>query len=176
MKILTFDENKRLIVELPKLTQSDKEGNADLSAMGEARRNKGQVELAFFKKDFEYTTHHSIEQLYAWQYIRSNQEKLLKAFFKYTKEVLYPVHIEFIGFDEVFFPTIEKVEDLRKSLGISEIHFFQEHKHGVAYVAYSFDFTGDFEHGVVLIAHKDEILGWEEDVVNDKVLADKESE
>lgn len=172
MKALTFDEDKRVIIKLPILTQNDKQGSTDLSARGEARRNKGEVELAFFEEEFEYTTHPSTEQLYALQYIRSNQEKLLKTFFQYTKEVLYPVHIEFIGFDEVSFPTIKKVTDLRKSLGISEIYFFQEHKDGVAYVAYSFDFTGDFEHGVVLIAHKDEILGWEEDVVNDKVIAD----
>lgn len=172
MITLNFDEENKSIITLPILTQSDQEGNENLSTRGEERRNKGQVELYFFSDEFEYSTKPTSEQLNAINFIKSNQKELVEAFFKYTKEVLYPTHIEFIGYDETSFPEINSTEDLRKSLGLSEIYIWKEHKNEISYVAFSFDFTGDFEHGVKLIVHQNRILGWEEDLVNDKVLAD----
>ncbi|MGB1204846.1 MAG: DUF6985 domain-containing protein [Chitinophagales bacterium] len=170
---LNFEKNKSTII-LQELTQSDKKGNEHFSSRGEERRNKGEVELYFFGGEFEFSTEPSKEQINALNFIETNQENLVEAFFKYTKEVLYPTHIEFIGYDDVSFPEIEKIKDLRKSLGLSEIYIWKEHKNEIAYVAFGFDFTGDFEHGVKLIVHKNRILGWEEDLANDKVLVDKE--
>ena len=174
MTTLNFDEENKSIITLRTVTQSDQEGNEYLSTQGEEQRNKGQVELYFFSDEFEYSTKPTREQINALNFIKTNQKELVEAFFKYTKEVLYPTHIEFIGYDEVAFPEIKNIEDLRKSLGLSEIHIWKEHKDEIAYVAFSFEFTGDFEHGVILILHQNKILGWEEDLTNDKVLADME--
>lgn len=172
MNTLNFNEDQRVIIHLPELTQNDKPGNEDLSKRGEESRNKGDVELMFNTEDYEFTTNPSKEQLNALEYIKTHQKELLEAFYKYTKEVLYPVHIEFIGYDEISFPELKSLDDLRKSLGIFEILIWKHHKEDTAYVAYWFEFTGDFEHGVILIAHKNRILGWEEDLVDDKIIAD----
>ena len=174
MTTLNFNKERQAIINLPELTQSDREGNKHLSNIREEARDKGEVSIAFFSDEFEYSINPTIEQLNALEYIQVHQRGLLLAFFNYTKDVLYPTHIGFIGYDEISFPEITSIEDLRKTLGLSEIYFWKENKEGISYVAYSFDFTGDFEHGTILIAHKDRILGWEEDLVKEKVLVDLE--
>lgn len=172
MTALNFSEENKIVIQAPVLTQHDKTGNEMFSSLSEAQRNKGEVEVAFLTEDYEYSPSPSEAQLQALQYILDHQAGLIEAFFDYTKRVLYPTYIEFIGFDEIDFPEINEPNELRKSLGITEIYIWPNAKNEMAYVAYSFDFTGDFEHGVILIAHQDQILGWEEDLVNDKVLAD----
>lgn len=171
--MLNFNNERQVIFNLPVLTQSDQEGNEHFAGGREEKRNKGEVPVAFFAIDeFEYSLTPTIEQLNALDYLQQHQNELLSSFFNYTKEVLYPTHIGYIGYDEISFPEMNSVEDLRKSLGLSEIYIWEEHKEGISYTAYLFDFTGDFEHGTILIAHKDRILGWEEDLVKDKILAD----
>ncbi len=173
METLNYNEEQRIVLNLPGLTQKDQPGNEMLGSTAEAKRDKGEVSMVFCSEDYEPVAQPSPEQLEALDFIKNHEAELVEAFFKYTKEVLYPTHIEFIGFDEINFPEIHGVKDLRKSLGINDIYIWPQHKEGVSYVAYYFDFTGDFEHGVYLIAHKTRILGWEEDLVFDKVEADK---
>jgi hypothetical protein len=169
MNNFTFDEYQMTQIELPILTQRGK-GNT-FRTFTEESRNQGIAGLCFLK-DGEGIAEPSQEQLNALRYILEHQQELIEALYEYTKTVLYPVHIGYIGFDENSFPEINSFDDLYKTLGIDTVYIFPESKNDISYVSLYFEFTGDFEHGVYIVLHKSRILGWEEDTDNKKVIED----
>ena len=175
MKTFEFNEYNRATLELPVLTQADQPGNENLSASGEENRESGLVEIAFMAEgnSWEYTQQPTPQQLNSLEFIKNNQQAILEQLYDYTKNTLYPVHIGYIGFDEVSFPEINSVEDLRNTLGINAIILFREYKEDIAYWAFECDFTGDFEHGTTLVMHQLKVLGWQEDLTKELVIADQ---
>lgn len=170
-----FDEYKFTSIHLPILTQADKQGNSHFGEKAENKRNNGIVELAFFADTYcEHSEIPTSNQLKTLDFIKENQRELIEAIYKYTKEELYPTHIGYIGYDEISFPNINNSDDLRKAIGINEIYIVREYKKGFCYFLMNFDFSGDYEHGVILVFHKTRVLGWEEDINYDKINADIE--
>jgi len=174
MQVFEFDNNNMATIEMPILTQADQKCNEHFSPSREKNRNSGFLKIGFFSKEsgWDFSQDPSAEQLKCLEFIKENQNEILKSLFEYTKDTLYPVHIGFIGFDEVSFPEINQVDDLRLSLGINSILFFYEHKDECSYCAFDCDFSGDYEHGVKILMNKLNVLGWEEDLSKEKVLKD----
>lgn len=131
-----------------------------------------KLSWTFFGENFSYTQLPSTEQQFCLDFIKDNEEKILKLIFEYTKNTLYPVHIGFIGDDETSFPKLNSIDDLRKALGLKTIYIWQESKQQVSYYGLSYDFSGDFEHGTIIIMHGLRILGWEEDLNKEKIIMD----
>ncbi|UZR96096.1 DUF6985 domain-containing protein [Chondrinema litorale] len=174
MPQFNFDSYNHVIVEMPVLAQQDKDGNEHFFSFFEANRNNGLVNIGFFGEVncWEHEQHYSNEQLAAWSFVEDHQAEILAALFDYTKNILYPTHLEYIGYDEVSFPEINSVDDLRKALGVNLISFFYEHKEGVSYCGLDCSFSGDYEHGVQIVMHKTNILGWQENLGKELVFAD----
>jgi len=174
MNKFEFDHNNNAQIEMPILMQSELVGNKHFSSIRESNRNKGVVKIGFFGEEscWEYENIFTEPQSASLEFIKTNQAEILDVLFHYVKDDLYPEHIGYIGYDEVSFPTLSTVNDLRKALGIHTISLFNEHKDGLSYYGLSCDFSGDFEHGVNIIMHKLSVLGWEENMGKDKVLKD----
>ena len=113
-----FNEYNETLFHLPILTQMNLEPSAYLGYKdSKARRKEGNVKVKFEdKKGWEGTQIPCNEQLNTLQYLLDNQEEMLNSFFQYTKNVLYPTHIEYIGNDEISFPELNTLEDLRMAL------------------------------------------------------------
>jgi hypothetical protein len=167
-----FDENNLTTTTLPLLSQCNIAGNGSFFSRYEERRNTGIVEVAFFGESFEYTQLPTTDQLRCLEFINENQEEILNLLFEYTRNTLYPVHIGYIGDDEISFPKLNGIEDLWKALRVRTIYIWQESKDKASYCGLSCYFSGDVEHGTIIIMHKFRILGWEEDLSKEKVSID----
>ena len=95
-------------------------------------------------KDWEYEQEFSEQQLAALDFIKENQKEILQSLFDYTKVQLYPEHIGYIGYDEVSFPELNNIDDLRKALGINLISIYTEHKGTLSYFGLTCDFSVSF--------------------------------
>ena len=140
-------------------------------------REKGLVWVEFISENADNnfrTSEPSPQQLNALEFIKEHQQELLTAFYEYTKDTLYPVHKQFIDDEEVFFPQLNSVEDLKKALAIDVIYIWEQSKADTSYVSILFEFSGDFEHGTHLVLHQSRTLGWEEDNDDKLILADME--
>ena len=167
-----FDENNITQVEFPVLAQSHHEPSEHFAKSSELRRNQGIIQLGFLGKKsmWEYQILFTQGQIATLEFIKSNQLEILKSLFEYTKNKLYPEHIGYIGYDETSFPPLNKISNLRKSLGVNFITLYIEEKLNSNYFALTCDFSGDFEHGVNIIMNRTHILGWEENLGNDLIL------
>jgi len=169
-----FNENNISQIELSVLAQSNHEPSEHFPKSNESRRNQGIIKLGFLGKDscWEYETHPSKSQIRTLEFIESNQLEILKSLFEYTKEILYPEHIGYIGFDETSFPLLNEISNLRKALGVNFITLYIEEKPNSNYFALTCDFSGDFEHGANIIMNGTKILGWEENLGKDFIISD----
>ena len=166
-----FDTLNITTIELDQLTQKGSENV--FGSRTELNRKKGIVDVAFFNEEGrDYTNDPAAEQLNAINYIKENQQELITILYNYTKNVLYPEHMQFIDVDEISFPVIHGPHELYKTLGINTIYVFRQSREDTAYVMFDFEFTGDFEHGVYIAFHKSRILGWESDLTDKKINAD----
>lgn len=166
-----FDTLNITTIELDQLTQ--KETDNVFGSRTEQHRKKGLVDVVFFNAaGRDYTTDPTAEQLNAIAYIKENQQEIINNLYTFTKNVLYPEHMQFIDIDEISFPVIRGPHELYRTLGIRTIYVFPQVREDVAYVMADFEFTGDFEHGVHIAFHKSRILGWESDLTDKKINAD----
>lgn len=168
---IIFNDSESSTFNLPIIVQKDNPGNKYFSSFTEDQRNQGNVEVCFYNISGR-TTEPTIEQKNALRYVIEHQKQLIEAFFKYTKDFLYPIHIGYIGYDEVSFPEIANSEELRKAMGLVSINIWSEHKEDCSYISFRFDFSGDYEHGTYLVCHKSKVLGWEEDLDTKLIAAD----
>jgi hypothetical protein len=150
METFLFDEYQWTTISLPILAQALNFGKREKS-----KRKKGLVGLTFFT---ETPTAHQLKTL---DFIRENQRELVEAIYHYTKEVLYPTHIQFVGYDKIQFPAIQKSQDLKKTLGINTIYIVPESQDDSGSFQIRFNFSG-YSHGVGLFFHQTQILGWVE--------------
>jgi hypothetical protein len=178
MADFVFNEEHQTTVELPILTQPGLPESEHFWESRREMREKGLVWVEFMSEngddDFR-TTDPSAQQLNALEFIKEHQQELLTAFYDYTKNQLYPIHKQFIDDEEIFFPQLSSVADLKKALAIDVIYVWEESKADTSYVSILFEFSGDFEHGTHLVLHQNRILGWEEDNDNKLIFADIES-
>ncbi|OQP58743.1 DUF6985 domain-containing protein [Niastella populi] len=166
-----FDTLHIATIELNQLTQKETENV--FGSRTEQLRKKGLVDVVFFNAaGRDYTTDPTAEQLNAIAYIKENQQEIINSLYNYTKNVLYPEHMQFIDVDEISFPIIQGPHELYKTLGIRTIYVFPQNKEGIAYVMADFEFTGDFEHGVHIAFHKSRILGWDAAPNDEKINED----
>lgn len=98
------------------------------------------------------------EQLNAIQYIIQNQddvlERLCNALNKINKK--YGEYNE----EHDWYPENLTVNNLGTIFYLSEIEILVEHKEGVSYLQFKGEYKGDYEHGLVLVLHRDKLIGF----------------
>lgn len=177
MAHFVFSEDLQTTVELPVLTQPGLPESEHFWSSRREMREKGLAWVEFMSEspdDNFRTTQPSSQQLNALEFVIEHQQELLTAFYEYTKNTLYPVHKQFIDDEEVFFPQLNSIVDLKKALAIDIIYIWEKSKADTSYMSILFEFSGDFENGTHLVLHKNQILGWEEDNDNKLIIADLE--
>jgi hypothetical protein len=169
-----YDKNNITQIKLPLLAQSTHKPNEHFPKVTESRRNEGIIQLGVLGEEscWEYETQMSENQVRTIEFIKMNQGEILKSIFEYTKNKLYPEHIGYIGFDEISFPPLNQISDLRQALGVNFVTIYIEEKENSAYYGLTCDFSGDFEHGVNIILNGAKVLGWEENLGNGLVIKD----
>lgn len=93
-------------------------------------------------------------------YLIEHQQQILELVYDYTKNILYPAWVDRIGYDELLFPELFSINDLKQVLAISDLTVYAVQKESISYIDVSFEFLPDIEHGVTLALHKSRILGW----------------
>ncbi len=108
------------------------------------------------------------------KWIQNNQKHILESLFNHVKNVLYPFYLSEIDFDEDWFPPLNKLSDLSNVLGIESIAIDTHSKNGISYAYYSFKFSVDDEHGIVIILHKTELIGFDQigSIDDQKIIED----
>lgn len=75
---------------------------------------------------------------------------------------IYPAIKEQYGYDPEdavkYTPDITSIDDFKKVIGITTIHFLPVSREGIAYTGYSFSCNWDEEHGLGIITHKERII------------------
>lgn len=74
MTTLNFNNERQAIINLPELTQSDSEGNKHLPNIREEARDKGEVSIAFFSDEFEYSINPTMNSLMRWNILKYIKE------------------------------------------------------------------------------------------------------
>lgn len=104
----------------------------------------------------------SAEQVKAFAFLKENGPAVAQAILKaiYKK---YPRLRENYLYDEEeakeCMPAIQKVEDLRKLIGLGTVHVLAVAKNGAAYVGFEFGCTWDEEHGLGVMTHGKRVIG-----------------
>jgi hypothetical protein len=101
------------------------------------------------------------EQVRAFQFLLGNEHSLsisvLAAIFSE-----YPTLRNSYDYDEEeaveLMPEIERAEQLRSLIGLSNIHVLSVAKDGVAYLGFEFGCTWDNEHGLGVMTHRDRVV------------------
>ena len=57
-----------------------------------------------------------------------------------------------------FMPVVDKIEQFKKLIGLSQIHIMEVSKDNISYVGYEFSCTWDDEHGIGFMTHKQRII------------------
>lgn len=100
-------------------------------------------------------------QAAACQYLRDHQEEIRDAVLQ-AVFAKYPDLQELYGYegDEAseYLPDIERPEQLRALIGLSNVHIFATAKDGMVYVGLEFGCTWDSEHGLGAMTHTSRVV------------------
>jgi hypothetical protein len=101
------------------------------------------------------------EQVRAYQYLLDHEKavrnSVLRAVFDY-----YPGERDLSDSDEEeseeLIPEIERVGDLRRLIGLSNVHVLAVTKNGLSFLGLEFGCAWDREHGLAVMTHKDRVV------------------
>ena len=97
----------------------------------------------------------------AINYFYENQEKLLNSFCNGIIEH-YPKLMEIYSieeYDEEYgFPELKSIEDVKKIIGIGNIHILDDQKDDYSYLGFECGCPWDEEHGLGVIMHKERVI------------------
>lgn len=103
------------------------------------------------------------EQLLAIDYLSNNPEKIKTALLK-AVEANYAELKDTYGYneededDQLFFPSIESLEDYRNVFGIGNVFIHVSNKDGLAYIGFEGGCSWDEEHGLGIVLHQDRLV------------------
>lgn len=149
-------------IQLPVLTQKEIPEPAHYGSnnLNSKNRSDGIVPLTLSDSKNCYSIELTQEQINALIYLTEHQQEILELVYDYTKNTLYPVWIDWIGYDDFLFPELLSINDLKQALAISDLIVYEAHKENFSYIDITFEFLPDQEHGVTLTLHKSRIVGW----------------
>jgi hypothetical protein len=118
----------------------------------------GYVGIHFEKSDFEKP---QLFQEKSINYFLENQEVILNALcegiIKYYPKLMEIYEIS--DFDEEFgFPELKNINDVKKIIGIGNIHVLEDQKDGYSYLGFECGCPWDTEHGLGVIMHKERVI------------------
>lgn len=107
------------------------------------------------------------EQINALNFILKNEEKVYKSLFNSLKEVIIPDAKKYYDLEnedeeiiQNWFPKINSIDDMKEIVGIYEIQIEMQHKNGIAWTSFLFDFSADQEHGLKMTFEGDNFLNF----------------
>jgi hypothetical protein len=123
------------------------------------------------------------EQINAINFILNNEEKIYQEVFKNLKEIIIPDAKKNFDLDnedkatvEYWFPKLQSIADMNKTLGIGGIGVDIEYRNGIAWTSYMFDFSAEEEHGLIMTFEGDKFLdfGAIGDYTHEKIMTKEE--
>lgn len=166
MKKYEFNGNWNSTIELMFFTRL----NSDKFYRYETRKSHRKL-LELGKVPLSITDERTInpvpeeEQINAINFILNNEEKIYQAVFKNLKEKIIPDAKRDFDLDaedeetkEYWFPKLQSIDDMKKTLGIGGIGVDIEYRNGIAWTSYMFDFSAEEEHGLIMIFEGDKFL------------------
>jgi hypothetical protein len=126
---------------------------------------QGLVDVTF-KDILNDDTEPLVAQINTLNYIHDNQNSIMESLLAIAKsEYVYAKEFYIISdaadyIDEDTFPTLNNVNDLKKALGLMEIHIEIPAKKGFSYATYYFKCSWEEEHGFAVTLHKDRLLNY----------------
>lgn len=98
------------------------------------------------------------EQIHSIEYIIDNQDKVLEdlciAFNTINKK-----YGEYCG-EHDWYPDVLTINNLGSIFYISEIAILVEHKNEKSYTQFTGEYSGDYEHGLILVMHNGKLIGF----------------
>jgi hypothetical protein len=124
-------------------------------------KSDGRARLTIDPEDEEARTPPLPEQRQAYQLLLDTESNvgnsILEAIF-----AKYPGMRKSYGYDDdeaaELMPEIERPKQLRKLIGLSEVHVLNVAKVGIAYIGFEFGCTWDSEHGLGVMTHRDRVI------------------
>lgn len=95
----------------------------------------------------------------AIHYLVKNENVLLQSLFSIFKNQINPKFVEWCGEDE-WIPELHSHHDFGKLARINNIQVLTHHKSNVAYLRIDFEYKGDEEHGIAIVLHQDQLIGF----------------
>jgi hypothetical protein len=130
-------------------------------AVSSRAKSDGNARLTVTPVNDEERTPPVHAQIRAYQLLLDNEPKvhdsvLLAIFAK------YPGMRDSYGYDDEeaaeLMPEIERAEQLRMLIGLSNVHVLNVAKDGIAYIGFEFGCTWDGEHGLGVMTHRDRVI------------------
>jgi hypothetical protein len=130
-------------------------------ALSSRAESDGSARLTVRPKDEDTRTPPSPEQNQAFRFLLDNEkvvaDSVLRAIF-----AEYPALRDSYGYDDYeaaeLMPEIERAEQLRPLVGLSNVHVLNVAKHGIAYIGFEFGCKWDEEHGLGVTTHRDRVV------------------
>lgn len=154
---LNFEEGEEWYLE--KEFENVKEfRETGLYSMAKSNDSNGYVGIYVQEYDFDQPQDF---QKNALNYFNNNQEKVLIAICNGIIEY-YPKLMEMYSveeFDEEYgFPELKDINDVKKIIGIGNIHILDDQKDDYSYLGFECGCPWDEEHGLGIIIHKERVI------------------
>lgn len=92
-------------------------------------------------------------------YLIENEHSLVESIFEVFKGQINKQHVEWCG-EEEWIPELDTVRDFGKLARIDNIQILTDNKDQFSYLRIDFEYLGDEEHGIAIILHKDQLVGF----------------
>ncbi|PHN00567.1 DUF6985 domain-containing protein [Flavilitoribacter nigricans] len=92
-------------------------------------------------------------------YLIENENSLVESIFRIFKDQINKQYVEWCGEDD-WIPELNTYEDLGKLARINSIQVLSKNKSHISYMRIDFEYKGDEEHGIAIILHKDQLIGF----------------
>lgn len=173
MKNFEFNGDWQFDHSLPTLAKLNSNKFFPPSSSHGKKLAKGKIPIIFGEK-YDDTPDPSNEQLNTLQWIDDNQDYIFDSLFNHIKNKIYPFYLSEIDFDEDWFPPLNNISDLTNVLGIENLVIDTNSKNGISFVYYTFQFSVDDEHGIVIILHETDLIGFDQigSIDDQKIIED----
>jgi hypothetical protein len=131
-------------------------------ARSSSKPSDGTASLTVAARDDDAASLLTPEQVQAYQYLLEHeaetQHGVLQAIFDEYPTMRFGF-LEAVDEEEFhLMPDIQRPEDLRPLMGLSQVHILNVSKDGVAYVGFEFGCTWESEHGLGVMTHRGRVV------------------
>ena len=92
-------------------------------------------------------------------YLIEHESYLVESIFKIFKNQINKQYVEWCGEDD-WIPELKTYKDLGKLARINSIQILPDNKNQFSYFRIDLEYKGDEEHGIAIIIHKDQLIGF----------------